>query len=156
MQRFEYQIKSAFLVERLKDAFANLTRFTMKIILLALAHKSVSSSSFMLLCLISSNCHLGKMCGRNEEYSKFEPMCPKTCDPNQDSEARCTVALEKESCICSTGYVRRRDGRCVRESECNKLDDDTRDRDRDQDTGVKDTVVKNIVRRPIPFKGPII
>lgn len=59
-------------------------------------------------------------CGKNEHIPKCKPCSPGNCGDKNDTI--CTQKCEpNEKCYCKPGYLRNKEGICVREAECGKF-----------------------------------
>ncbi|KAG8183312.1 hypothetical protein JTE90_002804 [Oedothorax gibbosus] len=58
-------------------------------------------------------------CGVNEQYYRCVPTCKNTCENYKSRHPRCTRVC-KQGCACKKGYVRRKDGKCVKPSQCDE------------------------------------
>ncbi|KAF9956899.1 hypothetical protein BGZ72_002370 [Mortierella alpina] len=68
-----------------------------------------------------------RKCGKNEVFNDCGSSCPATCENINNPPAACTLncvvgcfceAGLIRRCFCEAGLIRRKDGQCVRESEC--------------------------------------
>jgi len=58
-----------------------------------------------------------KVCGENERYAECGSACPLTCD-NYLNPPKICPAMCVSGCQCEKGFVKARDGRCVKPEEC--------------------------------------
>ncbi|XP_071037337.1 zonadhesin isoform X32 [Parasteatoda tepidariorum] len=58
-------------------------------------------------------------CGINEEYYDCVPTCKNTCENYNQKNVACPLYC-KQGCGCKKGFVRRKDGKCVRPEKCDK------------------------------------
>ncbi|VDP28241.1 unnamed protein product [Soboliphyme baturini] len=70
------------------------------------------------LCLASHGPAASPKCGRNEKFTTCGSMCPKTCESIKRPQARPCAAGCLAGCVCKEGYVRKKNGRCVKPRNC--------------------------------------
>ncbi|KAF8763280.1 Kunitz-type protease inhibitor 2 like protein [Argiope bruennichi] len=63
------------------------------------------------------NCGGVKHCDENEHFESCGTACPLTCDNHEDPPEFCVLMCVR-GCHCDEGFVRSRQGRCVRPQEC--------------------------------------
>lgn len=58
-----------------------------------------------------------EQCGENQRYSTCATACPLTCE-NYDNPPLVCPAICIFGCECEKGFVKTKDGRCVRPEDC--------------------------------------